>query len=186
VRLRWGRILRTGLELTTTFRQYRHDKEESGTWLIEEGRLELDQQPLLDRDGNTLRVQALYRIDTKRHRFEPAVRYENYDHNGAALAKKGVSLQLTYLYLSPKLILDANLVYGHRKADTVHPIYHETLVADRWGSAFKAFIPVRPFKSSGWSVFVGGTIFWENMNVDFYDSRIGSLEVGLLWRHRRP
>jgi len=185
-RLRWGRILKTGLELTGTFRQYRHGEENSGNWLIEQGRLDPAQKSLLARDGNIIQVQALYRIDVKRHRFEPAVRYINDDHDGAALAKKGFSLQLTYLYREPKFVLDANLVFGHRKADAVHPIYDETLTSDRWGVAFKAFIPIRPFKRTGWSIFVGGEIFQENVNVDFFDSRIGSIDVGVLWRHRRP
>lgn len=186
VRLRWGRILKTGLELTATFRQYRHDEEESGDWLIGEGRLNPDQQPLLDRDGDILRLQALYRIEVKRHRFEPAVRYVNDDHNGAAIANKGYSLRLTYLYLSPKVVLDANVIYGNREADEAHPVYGEVLDADRWAAGLAAFIPVRLFKSSGWSVLVGGEIFRENANIDFFDSRIGMVWAGLVWRHRRP
>ena len=186
VRLRWGRILRTGLELTATVRRYRLDEEKSGNWLIGEGRLDPDEQPLLDREGHVLRLQALYRIDVKRHRFEPAVRFVRDDHNGAALANKGYSLQLTYLYRSPKVVLDANVIYGKRKADEVNPIYDETMDADRLGVALAAFIPVRLFKSSGWTVFVGGEIFGENTNIDFYDSRIGSINAGMIWRHRRP
>lgn len=186
VRLRWGRILRTGLELTATARRYRHDAEKSGEWLIGEGRLDPDEQPLLDRDGDVLRLQALYRIDVKRHRFEPAVRYVNDAHDGAALANEGYSLQLTYLYLSPKVVLDANLLYGKRKADEAHPVYGEVLDADRWGVALTAFIPVRLFKSSGWSVFAGGEVFRENANIEFFDSRISALTAGLIWRHRRP
>ena len=186
VRLRWGRILKTGLELTATVRRYRLDEEKSGDWLIGEGRLNPGQQPLLDREGHVLRLQALYRIDVKRHRFEPAVRYVNDDHNGGAIANKGYSLQLTYLYLSPKVVLDANVIYGKRTADELNPIYDVTLDADRLGVALTAIIPVRLFKSSGWSVFAGGEIFRENANIDFYDSRIASITGGLIWRHRRP
>ena len=185
LRLRWGRILKTGLELTATVRQYRFDDEKSGEWLIGEGRLDPDQQATLDRDGEVWRLQALYRIDVKQHRFEPAVRYIADNHNGAAIANKGYTLQLTYLYLSPKIVLDVNVAYGKRKADEVNPIYDQTMEADRGGVALAAFIPVRLFNSRGWSVFVGGEIFGENANIDFYDSRIASVNAGLVWRHRR-
>ncbi len=183
VRLRWGRILNTGLELTATSRKYRHDEENSGDWLISQGRLTPDQQPLLDRDGDILTLQALYRIESAQHRFEPAIRYIDANHDGAALAKKGYALQLTYLFRSPKVVLDANLAYGSRKADETHPIYGETLDTDRWGAALTAFIPVKAFKSSRLSVFITGEIFQENANIDFYDSQVVSLSAGLIWRH---
>jgi len=185
-RLRWGRILGTGLELTVTDRFYRFDEEKSGDWLIGEGRLDPAKQPMLDRDGDILRLQALYRIDVKPHRFEPVIRYVNDYHNGAAIANKGFSLQVTYLYLSPKVVLDANLVYGKRKADEVHPVYDKVLDADRWGAALAAFIPVTLFETSGWNVFAGAEVFQENANIDFFDSRIASISAGLIWRYRRP
>ena len=185
VRLRWGRILNTGLELTATTREYRHDEENSGDWLIGQGRLTPGQQPLLDRDGDILTLQALYRIESAQHRFEPAIRYIDDNHDGAALAKKGYALQLTYLFRSPKVVLDANLTYGSRKADETHPVYSETLDTDRWGAALTAFIPVKAFKSSRLSIFITGEIFQENANIDFYDSRVGSLSAGLIWRHIR-
>jgi len=186
-RLRWGRILRTGLELTMTARRYRYDDEKSGDWLIGQTRLDPALQPLLERNGDVLRVQALYRVDLKqRHRFEPVIRYVNDAHNGAGVATSGFTLQLTYLYRLPKIVLDANLIYGNRKADEAHPVYGEVLNSDLWGVALTTFIPVELFNNSGWVVFVGGEFFDENMNVDFFDSRIASINAGLMWRHRRP
>jgi hypothetical protein len=185
VRLRWGRILNTGLELTATAREYRHDEEHSGDWLVGQGRLTPDQQPLLDRDGDILTLQALYRIDVAQHRFEPAIRYIDDDHDGAALAKKGYALKLTYLFRSPKVVLDANVLYGTREADEIHPIYGKVLDTDRWGAALSAFIPIKAFKSSRLSVFITGEIFQENANIDFYDARVASLSAGLVWRHNR-
>ena len=184
-RLRWGRILGTGLELTVTDRFYRFDEEKSGDWLIGEARLDPNQQPSLNRDGDILILQALYRIDKRPHRFEPAIRYVNDDHNGAAIANKGFTLQVTYLYLSPKVVLDANVVYGKRKADEAHPVYGEVLDADRVGAAVTAFIPVTLFEKRGFSVFVGGEVFQENANIDFFDSRVSSISVGVIWRYRR-
>ncbi len=186
VRLRWAKILKTGLELTATAREYRHDDENSGDWLVSQGRLAPNEQSLLVRDGDIVTLQALYRIDTKQHRFEPAVRYIDEHHDGEALAKKGYALQLTYLFRSPKIVLDANVLYGRREADEIHPIYGEVLETDRWGAALTAFFPIKAFKSSRLSVFVTGEIFQEDANIDFYDTKVSSLSAGLVWRHERP
>jgi len=185
LRLRWGRILNTGLELTATVRQYQFDEENSGNWLVSEGRLNPDQRSLLNRDGDVLRLQALYRFDLKSHRFEPAVRYVKDFHNGAAISNNGFSIRLTYLYLSPKFLLDFNVIYGKRKADEVHPVYGKVLDANRWGVALTAFIPVKRFDGSVLSVFVSGEIFRENANIDFFDSKISAINAGLVWRFIR-
>lgn len=185
-RLRWGRILRTGLELTITDRFYSFDEEKSGDWLIAEGRLDPDQQSLLERDGYVLRLQALYRIDTGAHRFEPAVRYVRDKHNGAAMANSGFSLKMTYLYFSPKVVLDANLAVGRREADETHPVYGKVLDTDRFGAALTAFVPIQLFNRSGWSVWATAELFRENANIDFFESSAGSVMAGLAWRHRRP
>ncbi len=184
IRLRWGRILKTGLELTGTYREYRYDAETSGNWLIGEGRLNPADQPLLNREGTTRRLQALYRIDVaQRHRFEPAVRFIVDDLDGAAVASKGYTLQFTYLYRIPKLLLDANVIYGKREADAIHPVYGEVLATDRFGVALAAFIPVKRFKSSVLSLVIGGEIFRENANITFFDSSIASVNFGFVWRH---
>ncbi len=187
-RLRWGRILNTGLELTLTERDYRHDAENSGDWLIGQGRLNPADQPLLRRNGKVWRAQALYRIDTenKRHRFEPAIRYNNDDHDGAAMANQGFTLRMTYLFLSPKVVLDANVIFGSREADAIHPVYGQTLDWDRYGVALTAFIPVKLGNNNRWRIFVGGEFFREKANIDFFDTKIASINAGVFWRYIRP
>ena len=185
-RLRWGRILKTGLELTATVRRYRLDAENSGDWLIAQGRLDPNQQPLLDPDGNIFRLQALYRIDVNGHRFEPAVHYVNDAHNGAAVANKGYTLLLTYIYPSSKVVLNANVLYGARTAVETHPVYGEVLDKDRWGVALTAAFPVKRYTSSTLSIIVIGEVFRENANIDFFDTSIRALMVGIVWRHNRP
>ena len=184
-RIRWGEIFETGLELTVTDRFYTYQNESSGDWLIDQGRLDPEQQSLLDREGDILKIQALYRFKVKRHRFEPAIQWEDDYHRGAAIANTGYRLKLTYVYVSPKVIIDANLIYGVRKAKETNPIYGELLDADRMGAAFMAFFPVKRYTSSVLNVLVGGEVFRENANIDFYDSSINMVMVGLVWRHIR-
>lgn len=183
LRVRWGSILETGLELTSTTRWYRHDEEKSGDWLISEERLDSKKQTLLNRDGIVWRLQALYRIDVdKQHRFEPAIRYVIDEHDGEAITNKGMSFQLTYIYFSPTFILDFNLLYGFRNFNEVHPVYDETLNLNRWGLALSGFFPVKRFEGSVLNVLISGEIFQEDVNVDFFDSKIASVNVGVLWR----
>jgi hypothetical protein len=184
VRLRWGRIFGTGLELTVTLRDFRHDDERSGDWLIEEGRLDPALQPLLDRNGDSRVYQLLYRINSgQRHVFEPMLRYVDHDLDGAAMAVSGPVAQLTYLYLSPKLVVDVNLIYGQQDASTVHPVYRRTLDADRMGVAVTAFYKL--FKKTRWRAFASLDYLREDANIDFFDHRISGGTLGVIWRHAR-
>ena len=183
-RVRWGGIFGTGLELTFTDRFYKYDKESSGDWLISEGRLDPEQQSLLDRNGDILRIMVLYRINyKKRHRFEPAVRWVDDYHDGAAIHNSGYELKLTYIYASPKVILDANALYGVREAKETNPIYGKVVEADQIGAALVAFFPIKKYTNSVLSVFVGGEVFRENANIDFYDSSVGMVMTGVIWNH---
>lgn len=185
LRFRWGRILKTGLELTASMRWYSHYVENSGEWLIDQGRLDPDEQHLLYRDGSSLILQALYRIDLKQHRFEPAIRYINNDLDGAAMANTGFSTQLTYLYLSPKVVLDVNVLYGKRNAREIHPVYNEYLDADRFGVALTTIIPIKLGKSNKWNVWINADFWKENSKVDFFNSQAIALMGGLMWRYGR-
>ena len=184
LRLRWSHILKTGLVLTTTYRQYRYNEEKSGEWLVNQGRIDLDEVSLLDRNGDVFKLEALYRINLNKHRLSPSIRYWNEAHNGAAMAQKGYTIQLTYLYQNPKWILDVNLLYGNRKANEIHPVYDTKLDANRYGGSITMFFPVKMYKRSVLSIFIGGEVFAEYSNVDFFDSHVNMIMTGVVWRHR--
>jgi Protein of unknown function (DUF2860) len=184
-RIRWGRIFQTGLEVTATARQYRHEDERSGEWLVGQGRLNANQVPLLNRDGEFLRFKALYKIKLKQHRLEPAFRYTLHNHQGKAVANNQLSFLVDYIYLSPKMVLDAKIIYGKRKANAIHPVYNDILEADRMGVALAALFPVNLFKSKGWNILVSAEYVNENANIDFYDSNLTGFNVGLMWRHTK-
>jgi len=184
-RIRWGRIFKTGLELTTTVRQYRHEDERSGEWLVSQGRLDVNQLSLLNRDGEFLRLKLLYKIKLKQHRLVPAFRYTFHNHQGDAVANNQQSFLLDYIYLSPKIVFDAKLIYGKRKADTIHPVYNQILEGDRYGIALAALFPVNLFNGQGWNILVSGEYVKENANIDFFNSQLAGFNAGLMWRHRR-
>jgi hypothetical protein len=185
VRLIWDRMFKTGLELSATYRLFKLGEEKNGQWLIDRGELDPDLQHLLVREGNVFRLQALYRVKINRHRLEPSVRYIDENFDGAAMATKGYVLRLNYIYPTPKVIFEATLNYGDRRAKAVNPIYNETLDADRYGVALAGVVPVKMGNSKRWSIVVVAEYLEENANINFFDTKLASVLVGLQYRNMR-
>ena len=185
VRFRWHRMFRTGLEFTATYRLYRFEMEKSGEWLVGQNRLLAAQRPLLLRDGNVLRLQLLYRLRKGKHLFEPAIRWANDFHEGAALANRGGSIRLTYMYLTPKAIFDVNVGFGRYQADAIHPVYNETLESNQFGAGAIVIVPVKQYESSRLSLMVNSEIIVADRNVAFYDSQLTAVFFGVIWNHIR-
>ena len=185
-RLRWGRMFNTGLQITATMRWYRHNYEKSGEWLIDQGRLDPSKKHLLNRDGQVIRLEAMYQIDIKkRHSLRPAFKYVIDDHDGAAIANNGYSGQLTYLFLSKKVVLDANINYGIRSYREVHPVYNKTLESQLMGVSLTAFIPIKVTEKHRLMVWVSGDYYNEETNIDFFDAKFSAVMGGIMYQHIR-
>jgi hypothetical protein len=185
VRLTWGRIFKTGLELAASYRFLNLDAERSGEALIQQNRLNPDLQHLLNRGGKLLRLQALYALRINRHRFEPVIQYNSEFLDGAAMATKGYVFRVNYLYPTRKVIFDVLLNFGSRKAQAVNPIYNERFDAVRYGAVFAAFAPIKLGKSNRWSVFTLAEYLREEANINFYDAESYAIVVGLSYRNLR-
>ena len=185
LRFRWGEMCQTGLEFTATVRIYQHYSEKSGEWLIQQGRLDPEKKQLLKRDGEVIRLQALYRINIKRHRFEPTLRYIFDNHEGGAIANQGYTVKLTYLYMTRKIVLDANLLYGARSFRETNPIYNEKLNTNKVDIALTGFIPIKVINDHRILVWFSAEYFQENANIDFYKSQFSALMAGIMYRHNR-
>ena len=112
---RVAQLVRTSILTVPTIargspRFFRFDQERSGDWLVSKGRLDAQDAPRLNRNGDVLRLQALYRFEWGVRRREPAFRWVDDYHEGAAIANTGYELQLTYVHVRPKVIVDANLL----------------------------------------------------------------------------
>jgi hypothetical protein len=92
-------------------------------------------------------------------------------------------LQLTYLYLTPKLILDVNVVYHTHESDAVHPVYDQILEADRYAVGLTAFYDL--FKAKRWRAVASIDFVREDANIDFFDSEANAFYLGAIWRHSR-
>ena len=129
---------------------------------------------------------ALYRIDHKKHRFEPAIRWILDERRGKSIRQNGYSLQMTYIYRDPKNIFDLNLLFGQRWADKTHPIYAETLNSIKYGIGVTDIVPVKRFNRSFLAVLFSAETLLEDFNIDFYDRRGSSVFLGIMWKHNRP
>jgi hypothetical protein len=184
-RIRWARILGTGLELTFTDRFFVFDAEQSGQWLVGQGRLDPGDIDLLDRNGDNLSFETGYRFRAGRHRFEPSITYARDDRDGAAVASDGFGARLNYRYLDPKIALDANLSYGRRDHDAIHPIYGERISRDLVGVLFTAAVPIELLGSKQWNLWSTVEYIFERANVDFFEQRITALTLGVAWNGLR-
>jgi len=185
VRVIWDRMFKSGLELSTTYRLFQVREENSGQWLVDREELDPNLQHLLVREGSIFRLQALYRLKINRHRFEPSVRYIDENLDGAAMATKGYIVRMNYIYPTPKVVFEVTLHFGNRKGQAVNPIYNQTLDADRYGAAVAALMPIKLGNSKKWSIVVVGEYMGENANINFFDTKLSSVLVGLQYRNLR-
>jgi len=184
-RLVWSRILGTGLELTFTDRFFVFDAEQSGQWLVGQGRLDPDDVDLLDRNGDNLSFQTGYHFRAGRHRFEPSVTYARDNRDGAAVSSDGFGARLNYRYLDPRFAIDANLGYAQRDHDAIHPLYGERVSRDRVGGSITAAVPIELLGSKKWNLWASAEYIREDSNVDFFESRLSALTLGIGWRGLR-
>jgi hypothetical protein len=184
-RIGWRNILGSGLELTFTDRFFVFDSEQSGQWLVSQGRLAPEDVDLLDRNGDNLSFRAAYRLRKGPHRFEPSVTYGRDNRDGAAMASDGFGARLNYRYLNPKVSVDANLAFAQRDHFEVHPIYDTRISRDRLGTSVTAAIPIVLLGSNRWNLWSTVEYIAENANVDFFEQRIFAWTLGVGYRNLR-
>lgn len=186
IRLRGSRLFGTGLELTASFRKYTFDDERSGEWLLSQGRLDAAELPKLDRNGNTKHLEVAYWFSSKMHNIVPKIQYLIDDHDGEAIANQGYRVQLTYILATPKFLINTNARYGKRYFKDVHPVYDKKMEGDRFGASLTLSHRILALKSSSLNLFFNAEYYGEQLNVDFFDSQMTMISMGLLWQHLKP
>lgn len=185
-RIRGSNLFGTGLELTASFRRYTFDDERSGVTLLSQGRLQEEDLALLNRNGNTKHFEAAYWFNNKGHSIVPKLQYLIDDHKGKAIANQGYRFQVTYIFASPKFIINTNVRYGKRYFEELHPVYDKKMEGDRFGASLTLSKRIFTMQKSGLYLFLNGEYYGEELNVDFFDSRMSMVGLGLFWQHLRP
>ncbi|MDO6473747.1 DUF2860 family protein [Maribacter sp. 1_MG-2023] len=186
LRFRWSKIFKSGFDFTTTIRKYSFDEENSGDWLIQEGRLDSKLQPLINRDGYVYRIRLFYQFNLdQKNILRPAISYINDDHKGAAIANQGYALNLNYLHRTQKYIFDANLRFGKRFASADHPVYDDRIGSFRFGAAASLIVPVKIANSNRWNIWVTADYMLENSQITFFDANLAVIMGGLMYHFDR-
>lgn len=155
------------------------DDEKSGQSQVS---LTSAERQLLDRNGDLRVIEVLYRFGRgKKHRVYPAIRFTDYDLDGAAMANDMVRVQLTYAYKGKRTLLTGNLLVGSSDFDAVNPLYGVTRDDDLLGLTVTTFFGGL-FGSEHWMGVINAAYFERDSNIDFYDSEATILSFSALRR----
>ena len=178
MRLGWEHILQSDFAVTLTDRKIELDDELSGTALG----LTAAQSKLLEREGNQKKADFSYRwAPNADHVLIPTISVIDYDLDGEAMAMKGTQFELNYAYLGLQdWEFVANGLLGSLESDKSNPIYGKKQDLDRMGVSLAASYK-EPFGLKGWKASTTLNYGQEDSNIDFYDTSLKSLTVGMLY-----
>lgn len=179
-RVYWQQIMSSGLEMRYTYSDVDIDKERSGASLA----LTDEQRKLLDRNGDVDRFSLLYEFasDDKRHIVTPQLTYIDRDLDGEAMANDGGSASVNYIYqYDKKLRWVFNASYSDLDWKEKNPIYDYKDSADSYGVS-ASFFYTGAFGLKDWTFNATAGWYEEDHDIDFYDSEVGIIAIGMLRR----
>ncbi len=176
-------ILGSKFEFVYTYRQIDIDDEQGGN---SQG-LTAAQRKLLERDGDNQKISLFYRFNVdKKHFIEPGISYFDQDRDGDAKSNDGYEIQLTYLYLGDPITFVATGMLGKADFEKEHPIYGQTQENDPYLFGVQAYYKDpfgwKPFETATLSLYCGFSYFYEDANIDFYDTEVGVVDAGIMIR----
>jgi len=186
MRLGWENIMQTDFDLTLTKRNIDIDKELSGTTATANGGLatplNASQINDLDRNGDKTAVELSYRLAIDADNLIiPSVTAVDYNLDGEAVSMSGGQMGLSYMYTGlQSWEFIANGLVGSMSSDEYNPIYGKKQDLDSYGASLAATYK-EPFGLKDWKArgaFVYGK---QNSNIDFYDTSLNSLTLGMMY-----
>jgi hypothetical protein len=183
LRLQWDRVLGSALQLTLSYRDISIDTERSGQGVASVA-CDAACQDLLRRDGDQYQFDAsyLFRLgEGQRHLVRPMVRYTTDDREGDAISGDSYRLQLSYIFLGQGYTVASNVAYGGATQDARNPIFGRKMDANRVAVDTTLFYRL-PIDSGRWQAV--GSVLWgeDDSDVDFHDSEITSVSLGVMYR----
>lgn len=182
VRVAWGNIMGSGLELRYAWRDLELDDDENGFAQVANGTISAEQQRLLRREGEIVNMDMRYIWKwSQNNSFDVGLSYNDYDLDGKAAAWDGYEVDITHIYFTGQWRLITNVLAGQFEAGGVNPVYGKAADYDRVGATFTAFY-ADPFGLKGWNASTGIIYLEEDNDIDFYDNTMTLLNVGMLYR----
>ncbi len=181
-RIGWQGIAGTGFGVELSHRVIEIDDEESGQALVDGGALSVEQQDLLNREGEQTSVKFSYI-----HRLSPgnllvpAINYHKFDMDGDAMSRDRVGGELAYIRNTQQYTLIVTMSYSHTEHDEENPIYSETEQTDNFGGSIVGTYH-SPFGLKGWSAVASVAAGESDSDINFYDADIVTGSLGMLYR----
>ena len=180
MRVAWGRIAGTGLELTFTAREIEVDDEFSG--LTGGLGLSAPQVALLDREGDQRRFKVTYFFKVnEKHQLGPALSFTDFDLDGDAMAHDRTAIEITHFYNGERFTMITNVGLASADYDAVNPIYLDKRDDDRIAISYTVF-DKKFFGESKWWGSATIAFFDEDSDIDFYDGELAFIGVSAFRR----
>ena len=181
-RLSWEQLLNTPLSLQYTLRAIELDEQSGRTQLG----LSAQQAQLLDRNGDLHEWQLFYDWSLGDNQtLTPELIYDHADMEGAAMAARRYGFKLRHTYIKEKigLVLVTAGSYSSADYEALNPIYNATRKDKRYGIDF-TYMQFGLFKNyqSQLALVTNLYYFYEDANLDFYDTKIYGATLSLLFR----
>ncbi|ARN76392.1 hypothetical protein BST96_12230 [Oceanicoccus sagamiensis] len=177
-RLSWEGVLGSNLELRASAREIEIDNENSGSTLA----LTPDQLALLNREGDINKFDVRYTFGSKESSaFLVQAAFVEFDLDGEAMAYDGYELSATWLLnMGNGSRLVTNVVYGDFEHDEVNPIYGATDENERLGASVTYFKSGIFGLEKHWTMNATAGFYEDDHDIDFYDSELTIISVGML------
>jgi hypothetical protein len=184
IRLAWERMFNSNFEVDYIYRNIDIDKERSGDFLVDAGRLAASDKDKLKRKGDAHQLKGAYFFEIgKNQLLSPQLIFDYEDLDGDAMKNYKTDFQLTYAYNGPKFALGLNGLIGYADYDKKNPIYGKTRDDTRYGlgalGSWKNPFGWKPFGYDKFRLYSQVGYFVSNSNIDFYDTDIFQATAGI-------
>ena len=183
LRFEWGEIMGSRFDFRISNRESDIDDEKSGEALLAAGSISMQQQASLDRNGDITSSSLLYNWDRgKKRLLSLDFTYLNHDLDGEAMSFDGYSLQFSYVSpVSQRMLLASNVLLGRYEHDAENPLYQKKNDKDLAALTLTLFLR-DPLGATGWLANVTLAYAQEKNEIEFYDTTLSMINVGMLRR----
>ncbi|MBW2657033.1 MAG: DUF2860 family protein [Deltaproteobacteria bacterium] len=184
MRLAWERMFNSNFEVDYIYRNIDIDKERSGDFLVDAGRLAASDKDKLKRKGDAHQLKGAYFFEIgKNQLLSPQLIFDYEDLDGDAMKNYKTDFQLTYAYNGPKFALGLNGLIGYADYDKKNPIYGKTRDDTRYGlgalGSWKNPFGWKPFGIDKFRLYSQVGYFVSDSNIDFYETEIFLATAGI-------
>ncbi|MBW2335669.1 MAG: DUF2860 family protein [Deltaproteobacteria bacterium] len=184
IRLAWERMFNSNFEVDYIYRNIDIDKERSGDFLVDAGRLAASDKDKLKRKGDAHQLKGAYFFEIgKNQLLSPQLIFDYEDLDGDAMKNYKTDFQLTYAYNGPKFALGLNGLIGYADYDKKNPIYGKTRDDTRYGAgalgSWKNPFGWKPFGIDKFRLYSQVGYFVSDSNIDFYETEIFLATAGI-------